>query len=638
MYSTKKLLLVFAVTVFAPAFLAAQLPTGTISGQLLSREGQPAAGIRVSAMVVPEAGAQTPAASGLVGISMTDSMGRYRLESIPPGRYYVVSGLVDLPTYYPGVSSINGATVLNVLSGTPITGINFTMTVPAGVAVRGRLVFTNGSPATVVTGVGLLGGVGGGQVLNSSVRADGSFEFLRVRPGTYQVLLSGGSFSSQPAPVVVADKDVTGIEIQILPTVIVTGSVDVEGNGLRPRLTINFSPFKGTAGGVPTAIPASNGTFRVILPEGDYRIGWGNLPAGYEVKSITAGTTDLLSTNLKLSTSASPPPIVVSLGVGEKPPWAKVSGKVTGLPALQNGLPYRLSLTGSALADVSDVPINPDGSFEFSRLLPGSYSARITPALPVGPTTFALGNRDLTDLSIAIPPLKEVRGVISNATSTSAIPGVAIRLMWTESSGSTSTSVAATQPDRTFTFLLPEGERRVTLTVPGYAVQSFTYGSVDLLKEPLKVSLSDVGEFRVTVAAPGGSTGVVGGVLGGVAGGAVLGGIIAPPSSPNPVAGVAAAAPVVTRISDVVAQANLISSLPPIYPAPAREARIEGVVELQIQISKDGLVEDARARSGHPLLYDAAIQAVRQWRYRPHAPNGQAIPVQTSVTVKFALQ
>ena len=84
MYPKKNLLLASAVAVFAPAFLAAQLPTGTISGQLLSREGQPAAGIRVSAMVVPEAGAQTPAASGLVGISMTDSMGRYRLESIPP--------------------------------------------------------------------------------------------------------------------------------------------------------------------------------------------------------------------------------------------------------------------------------------------------------------------------------------------------------------------------------------------------------------------------------------------------------------------------------------------------------------------------------------------------------------------------
>ena len=637
MYPKKNLLLASAVAVFAPAFLAAQLPTGTISGQLLSREGQPAAGIRVSAMVVPEAGAQTPAASGLVGISMTDSMGRYRLESIPPGRYYVVSGLVDLPTYYPGVSSPNGATVLNVLSGTPITGINFTMTVPAGVAVRGRVVFPNGTPATVVTGVGLL--AGSGPLPSSSVRADGSFEFLRVRPGTYQVLLSGGPFGSQPPPVVVADKDVTGIEIQILPTVIVTGSVDVEGNGLRPRLAINFSPLKGTIGGVPTALPASNGSFRAALPEGDYRIGWGSLPAGYEVKSITAGTTDLLSTNLKLSTSASPPPIIVTLGVGEKPPWSKVNGKVTGLPALQNGMPYRLSLTGSALADVSDVPINPDGSFEFARLLPGSYSARITPALPVGPTTFALGNRDLTDLSIAIPPLKEVRGVISNATTTSAIPGVAIRLMWTESSGNASTSVAATQPDKTFTFLLPEGERKVTLTVPGYAVQSFTYGSVDLLKAPLKVSLSDVGEFRVTVAAPGGSTGVVGGVaggvLGGIPGGAVLGAIIAPP--PNPVAGVAAA-PVIMRISDVVAQANLISSVPPIYPAPAREARIEGVVELQIQISKDGLVEDARARSGHPLLYDAAIQAVRQWRYKPHAPNGQAIPVQTSVTVKFALQ
>jgi protocatechuate 3,4-dioxygenase beta subunit len=92
----KKLLVV--VVLFASTGLGAQLSTGTISGQILSREGQPAAGIRVSAMAVPEPGIQVTSATALAGISMTDSAGRYRLENIPPGRYYVVAGLVDFPT------------------------------------------------------------------------------------------------------------------------------------------------------------------------------------------------------------------------------------------------------------------------------------------------------------------------------------------------------------------------------------------------------------------------------------------------------------------------------------------------------------------------------------------------------------
>src|SRR5688572_31646184 len=120
----KKLLRVALYVLFASSLAGAQFPTGTISGQIATREGRPAAGVRVSAMAVPETGTQAGSTNSLVGIGMTDEGGRYRLENIPPGRYYVVAGLVDSPTYYPGVPTANGATSLSVLSGTPITGIN----------------------------------------------------------------------------------------------------------------------------------------------------------------------------------------------------------------------------------------------------------------------------------------------------------------------------------------------------------------------------------------------------------------------------------------------------------------------------------------------------------------------------------
>ena len=126
----KKLVLMAALLL--PAFVLAQLSTGTIAGQLLTREGQPAAGVRVSAMAVPDPGVPVTGATALVSIGLTDAAGRYRLDNVPAGRYYVVAGLVDLPTYYPGVSSTNSARAINVLSGSPVTGINFTMVIPAG--------------------------------------------------------------------------------------------------------------------------------------------------------------------------------------------------------------------------------------------------------------------------------------------------------------------------------------------------------------------------------------------------------------------------------------------------------------------------------------------------------------------------
>ena len=80
-----------------------------------------------------------------------------------------------------------------------------------------------------------------------------------------------------------------------------------------------------------------------------------------------------------------------------------------------------------------------------------------------------------------------------------------------------------------------------------------------------------------------------------------------------------------------MAQANLVSSVRPVYPPLAQAARVQGVVLLQVQISKEGAVEDIRVISGHPLLNEAAIEAVKQWRYKPQ-PNS----VVTTVTVNFS--
>jgi len=84
-------------------------------------------------------------------------------------------------------------------------------------------------------------------------------------------------------------------------------------------------------------------------------------------------------------------------------------------------------------------------------------------------------------------------------------------------------------------------------------------------------------------------------------------------------------------------EGSLIRRVQPVYPLLARNARIQGSVVLAALISKEGTMEDLRLISGHPMLVPAALQAVSQWRYRPYVLNGEAIEVETQITVNFIL-
>jgi periplasmic protein TonB len=78
------------------------------------------------------------------------------------------------------------------------------------------------------------------------------------------------------------------------------------------------------------------------------------------------------------------------------------------------------------------------------------------------------------------------------------------------------------------------------------------------------------------------------------------------------------------RISHVM-EGNLIRRVQPEYPALAKQARIQGTVVLRAVIAREGSIQDLQVISGHPLLVQAAINAVRQWRYRPYYLNDQPV-------------
>ena len=132
------------------------------------------------------------------------------------------------------------------------------------------------------------------------------------------------------------------------------------------------------------------------------------------------------------------------------------------------------------------------------------------------------------------------------------------------------------------------------------------------------------------------AAGVVGGVPGGVPGGS-MGGVIGGIISSTPVAVPKVATPQRVRVSQGVTQGLLIRKVQPTYPPLARQARIQGSVLLQAEISKEGTIQNLRLISGHPMLAPAAIEAVKQWRYKPYILNGEPVEVETQITVNFTL-
>jgi len=91
------------------------------------------------------------------------------------------------------------------------------------------------------------------------------------------------------------------------------------------------------------------------------------------------------------------------------------------------------------------------------------------------------------------------------------------------------------------------------------------------------------------------------------------------------------------RVADTIISQQIVTKVAPIYPPLAKQAKIQGSVVLRVQISKSGDVENLQLISGHPMLAPAAIEAVRQWKYKPFLLNGEPTGVETSVTVNFTL-
>jgi periplasmic protein TonB len=147
---------------------------------------------------------------------------------------------------------------------------------------------------------------------------------------------------------------------------------------------------------------------------------------------------------------------------------------------------------------------------------------------------------------------------------------------------------------------------------------------VKIIKEDAEPDMGNVG---MTGGVPGG---VAGGSMGGVLGG-VIGGMGTAPPPPKP----KQTGPL--RVGGNVQAARIVNRVQPVYPPLARQTRISGTVRLHAIISKDGTIQQLEVMSGHPLLQQAALDAVRQWRYQPTLLNGDPVEVDTTIDVIFSL-
>jgi TonB family protein len=93
----------------------------------------------------------------------------------------------------------------------------------------------------------------------------------------------------------------------------------------------------------------------------------------------------------------------------------------------------------------------------------------------------------------------------------------------------------------------------------------------------------------------------------------------------------------IIKVGGNVQAAKIVKRVQPVYPSEALKERIGGTVRLHIIVAKDGTIEQIEVISGHPLLLQAALDAVRQWRYQPTLLNGEPVEVDTTIDVIYSL-
>jgi hypothetical protein len=480
--------LMFAA-LLVPAATPEPVQSGTVTGQVMNDRGVPVAGVRVAAMPVARDGENS---GTLVGLTLTDSNGRYTIETLEPGTYYVTAGRVDAPSYYPGVGSMLSAKSILVTAGARISGIDFRTVQPPTYIVSGRVVLQPGQQLPPGSRISLSGTTS----QETPIGPDGTFEFSRVSPGPYNLRLPLDAFSVG-MPLRVEDR-MTGIEVR-LPAGSINANIVMEDASAAPRVSLSFSDIKQNR----VMEVVAQRSFVFLVGEGEFRVTPRRVPNGYRVKSLTAGGVDLLSNSLRLSSAQPVASITLTLQTAPAVPFA-------GRAVSQRGASQPIRSIRMMESAEDEEPfkgtIQPDGSFAFDKIAPGDYTAMVlvegSQEFKVKITVPPEGRRDA---DIVIPEVRQLSaklGVEGNVPA-SARPVVTLRFI--EVAGDVVPLVLdGSAGEAPVKLNLREGQYRVTATIRESAtggstrVKSMTSGAVNLFTSPLNVR-DGVEEIRITI-------------------------------------------------------------------------------------------------------------------------------------------
>jgi hypothetical protein len=458
--------------------LFAQARTGSITGRIQSPDGTPAAGVRVTAV----------ASGDITSATLTDNEGRYRLDDIPPGRYFIAAGLIGSFTFLPGTTDESKATPVSVTANAVTAGIDFKLAASAGVRVRGVVGMAAGNfpkaREAILTGRTLQPDEAINPV-NTAVQPDGTFEFRGVQPGTYMVEFLP---TAQEVRLTVGNTNIDGIQVKA-PAVI-TGRIVVEVGG--PVLT---SPAQVGAASTQLMIATlpvdssgytfhqvpGNGTFAFTLPPThNYQVEVYGLPFGYFVKSIRSGTADLKATALKLDDNSAVKNIEVVLTKQRpetEPAGVTVRGRInSSTSTIPPGLQVIMTMTPKL--SISGTRVESDGTFVFHNVPPGPYTARVNNLGVILSPSVVVGDTDIDDvaLTVSLPVTLNGRVRLENATPASPRPALVLQFQREDGFGR-----RLAVNNGTFNANLFEGTYRITISdIPArFVLASVTYGSID---------------------------------------------------------------------------------------------------------------------------------------------------------------
>jgi len=262
---------------------------GVVTGRLQTRDGAPASAIRISALpapppnIRPSDGQNYYASVPPAATAMTDRQGRYRLTNLAPGRYFILASFFGHPTYYPATTNPDNATVVTVGADAPVEGIDFTVILPPGGTVIGRV----NPPPSNPQEKAILSGVSLGELLETQVAADGTFNFGHLPKGSYLVSL----FPTPPGmPSRVVEVGETDVRVDLVRPVVrtVSGRIIAPPEVLR-RVLVGFATERSYV----TATPNADGSFSAQVQPARHVVEVGGLPPDYSLGAVRLGERDV---------------------------------------------------------------------------------------------------------------------------------------------------------------------------------------------------------------------------------------------------------------------------------------------------------------------------------------------------------